>query len=67
MLGLGLGIIAALMFGQALEALLYGVRPRDMMSFVTAGSVLLAAAAIATFVPALRATRVDPAKVLRGD
>jgi ABC-type antimicrobial peptide transport system permease subunit len=43
------------------------VRPRDITSFVTAGALLLAAAALAAFVPALRATRVDPAKVLNGD
>lgn len=67
MIGFGIGIIAALMLGQALESLLYGVRPRDITSFVTAGAVLLAAAVLAAFVPALRATRVDPAKVLNGD
>jgi ABC-type antimicrobial peptide transport system permease subunit len=65
--GFGIGIIAALMLGQALESLLYGVRPHDIASFVMAGAVLLAAAVLAAFVPALRATRVDPAKVLNGD
>jgi putative ABC transport system permease protein len=67
MIGFGIGIIAALMLGQALESLLYGVRPRDITSFVTAGAVLLAAALLAALVPALRATRADPAKVLNGD
>jgi putative ABC transport system permease protein len=67
MIGFGIGIVAALMLGQALESRLYGVRPRDITSFVTAGALLLAAAALAAFVPALRATRVDPAKVLNGD
>src|SRR4029453_12210000 len=67
LIGFCLGMIAALMLGQVLQALLYGVQPRDAASFITAGAVLLAVAAIAAFVPALRATRVDPAKVLRGD
>jgi predicted permease len=65
--GFGLGIVAALMLGHVLEALLYGVRPHDTASFATAGAVLLGAAAVAALVPALRATRVDPADVLRGD
>jgi len=67
MIGLGLGVFGAFMLGQLLEAVLYGVRPRDAASFVTAGAVLVGAAAIATFLPALRAARLDPAKVLRGD
>jgi ABC-type antimicrobial peptide transport system permease subunit len=67
MIGFAIGIIAALMLGRVLESLLYGVRPRDITSFVTAGAVLLAAAVLAAFLPALRATRVDAAKVLNGD
>jgi predicted permease len=65
--GFGLGIPAAIMLGHVLETLLYGVQPHDIWSFVTAGTVLLGAAAFAAFFPALRAARVDPVKVLRGD
>jgi len=67
MIGLGLGVFGAFMLGQLFEAVLYGVRPRDAASFVTAGMVLVGAAAMATFLPALRAARLDPAKVLRGN
>jgi predicted permease len=67
MIGFALGIAGAFMLAQVLESLLYGVRPRDATSFLTAGAVLLAASAMAAFVPALRATHLDPAKVLRGD
>ena len=67
MIGFGLGIAGAFVFAQVLESLLYGVRPRDATSFLTAAAVLLAAAAMAGLLPALRATHVDPAKVLRGD
>jgi predicted permease len=67
MIGIGLGIVAALMMGYVLEALLYGVRPQDAFSFATAGAILLAVAALAAIVPALRVTRIDPAKVLRSD
>jgi len=67
MMGFGIGIAGAFLSAQVLESLLYGVRPRDATSFLTAAAVLLAAAALAGLLPALRATRVDPAKVLRGD
>jgi len=67
MIGFAAGMIAALGLGHAWEALLYGVQPRDAISFAAAGSILLLAAATAAFLPALRAARVDPAKVLRAD
>jgi putative ABC transport system permease protein len=66
-IGFGLGVVAALMMGYVLETLLYGVRPQDALSFAAAGAILLAVAAIAAIVPALRVTRIDPAKVLRAD
>jgi predicted permease len=65
--GFALGIAGAFMSGQVLETLLYGVRPRDAASFVTAGAVLLAAAIVAAVIPALHATRVDTATLLRGE
>lgn len=65
--GLAVGVVASLMLGRALEALLYGVRPRDLASFFTAAAALLAVTGVATVIPALRATRVDPMQVLRGD
>jgi putative ABC transport system permease protein len=67
LIGLGLGVVVAFMLGRVLEALLYGVQPRDSSSFITAGALLLAAVAVAAVPPALRATRADPATVLRGD
>jgi len=66
-IGFGFGVIGAFMLGRVLQALLYGVQPYDASSFITAGALLLAAAAMAAIPPALRATRVDPARVLRGD
>src|SRR6185295_4517215 len=65
--GLAIGAVAAFMLGGALEAMLYGVRPRDAMSFVAAGLVLLAATAVGALVPVFRAIRVDPVTVLRPD
>jgi predicted permease len=65
--GLLTGGLAAFMLGNTLETLLYGVQPRDAVSFAAAGATLLAVAAVGAFVPAFRATRIDPAKVLRAD
>jgi ABC-type antimicrobial peptide transport system permease subunit len=65
MTGIALGLLLTLAAGRVLEALLFGANARDPA--VLAGSVLslLAIATLATLVPAARATRVDPAVVLR--
>jgi predicted permease len=65
--GVLLGSIAASMLGETLEALLYGVQPRDALSFTVASTTLLAVSIVAAFLPALGATRVDPIRILRGD
>jgi len=67
MVGLSAGIIAALMLSSTLEALLYGVRARDLLSFVVAGVALLVVTALAAVIPAIRAVRVDPVNVLRAE
>ena len=61
------GCAAAPVLGNVLEALLYGVRSSDSVSFVTALVVLLIVATGAAFAAALRATRISPVDVLRGD
>jgi predicted permease len=66
-IGLVGGSAAALAMASTLQALLYGVRATDAVSFIYAGMAMLIVTAIAAFVPALRATRIDPAQVLRGD
>jgi ABC-type antimicrobial peptide transport system permease subunit len=65
--GLAAGIVAAFMLSSTLEAILYGVRSRDLLSFAVAGLALLAVTAIAALIPARRAVRVDPVTVLRAD
>jgi hypothetical protein len=66
-IGLVGGSAAAPAMARTLQALLYGVRATDAVSFVYAGMAMLIVTAIAAFVPALHATRIDPAQVLRGD
>jgi putative ABC transport system permease protein len=61
------GCVAAFWLSATLESLLYGVEARDARSFLFAASVLLGVAALAALVPALRATRIDPIRVLRSD
>ena len=65
------GVIAggalALMMSTTLEALLFGVEPRDALSFAAAGATLVIVTAIAAFLPARRATRVDPIVALRAE
>jgi putative ABC transport system permease protein len=65
--GLAVGALASVLLGQTLEALLYGVRPGDLVSFLAAATTLLGVTAVAAIIPALRATRVNPVQVFRGD
>jgi putative ABC transport system permease protein len=65
--GLIVGGLAALMLSSTLEALLFGVRSRDLLSFGVAGIALLGVTTIAALIPAHRAVRTDPVTVLRAD
>ena len=64
-IGAGIGVVAALGMMQVLMTFLYQVKPADSASLLGATATLLTAGMIAAFIPALRASRVDPAKVLR--
>jgi putative ABC transport system permease protein len=66
-LGLLFGIPAAIYLGRLLEDFLWNVAPTDVSTLVTAATVLLAAAALASWLPAYRASRTDPLEVLRAD
>lgn len=63
--GAVLGVVAFLALARLLGSLLYGVEAADPVSIGGAAAVLLAAGLLAAFVPALRAARIDPVKVLR--
>jgi ABC-type lipoprotein release transport system permease subunit len=58
-------LAAALAGGRVVESLLYGVTARDPIVLTIAPLALVAAAALACTMPALRASQVDPAIVLR--
>ena len=63
----GVGLAAALVAARLLERLVEGVRSTDPLTFVTMISVLVLAALFASFLPARRASRVDPMRALRQD
>jgi putative ABC transport system permease protein len=64
-LGAALGLAVALALGRALRAWLWNVSPADPVSLAVAAAALLAVAALAAWLPARRAARLDPAIVLR--
>ena len=64
-IGLALGTALALASAQAAKSLLFGLKPRDPLTMVLAVVVLSSVAALASFLPAYRASRLDPLKALR--
>jgi putative ABC transport system permease protein len=64
-IGLGLGLVGAYFVGRAMQSMLYGVRPLDVLAFASVGLVLLAAALLACYLPARRAASIHPMQVLR--
>ena len=63
--GLGIGVALGYWCAQFVSALLFGVTPRDGATFVAASAVLAAVAGVAAWLPARRATRLDPPVLLR--
>ncbi len=64
-LGIAAGVIGGLLCGRFVESQLFGVKTADPIVFALSGTVLLAASLLAAFIPAWRASRIDPMTSLR--
>jgi predicted permease len=63
--GIALGLVGALFLTRFLTTLLFGVRPTDAPTFVAVAALLGSVALVASYLPARRATRIDPMAALR--
>jgi ABC-type antimicrobial peptide transport system permease subunit len=63
--GVVAGLLGAIGLTRVMASLLFGVSTTDVMTFATVPVILIATALLATYIPALRATRVDPTIALR--
>ena len=66
-IGVVIGVAGAAAAAQTLRGLLYNVRPLDPATLIVVPSLIVAAALVASLIPALRASRVEPSDVLRGE
>jgi len=65
LLGVGIGFAASFALGRVISSLLYGVRATDPLTFVMVALLLITVGLLATIVPAYRATRIEPIRILR--
>jgi putative ABC transport system permease protein len=65
--GVGIGAVISFVGSRMLTAQLFAISPGDPVAFGGAASVLVVAIAVASFIPARRATRIDPTQALRSE
>jgi putative ABC transport system permease protein len=63
--GVVAGIVVSLVLARLIQGLLHGVAPHDLSTFATVPAVLVVVSLVASWIPAWRATRIDPLKALR--
>jgi ABC-type antimicrobial peptide transport system permease subunit len=67
LVGIAFGVVAAAMLMRLMSSLLFGVKPFDPVTYIGVSLVLVAAAALASYAPALRATNINPVDALRAE
>jgi putative ABC transport system permease protein len=65
--GIGIGLLLALVTGKVLQGFLYGVDAVEPIVLVTAPLIPFASSLLASYIPARRATKVDPTVALRSE
>jgi len=63
--GLAIGLVAAFALRRMATPMLYGITPTDPLTMLAVAAVLLGVGAVATWLPARRAARLDPVRALR--
>jgi predicted permease len=66
-IGVTIGLASAAGFARVMRSLLFGTSPVDPVTFITTAAVLIAAAALAGYLPVRRAVGIDPVETLRAD
>jgi ABC-type antimicrobial peptide transport system permease subunit len=67
LVGLVIGVVGSLALGKTVASLLFEISPRDPLQLGAAATIVAAAAAMGSIVPAWRASRVDPMDALRDE
>ena len=65
--GVVIGLVGAAVLGRLMSSLLFGIGPFDPAAYVTAIGVILAAATLASYLPARRAAAIDPIETLKAE
>jgi putative ABC transport system permease protein len=66
-IGLALGLVGAVLVTRLMQGVLYGITATDPVTYAIVALVLLSVATLASWLPALRAARVDPLVALRAE